>query len=41
MDKTEPSSTVGGNINWCSHFGEQYRGSSKKKKQKTKNRATT
>ena len=35
MDKMEPSSTVGGNKNWCSHFGEQYRGSSRKKK-KTK-----
>ena len=36
MDKTEPSSTVGGNINWCSNFGEQYRGSSKKKNKKLK-----
>ena len=21
--------TVGGNVNWCSHYGKQYRGSSK------------
>ena len=25
----EPSYTVGGNVNWCSHCGEQYGGSSK------------
>ena len=24
-----PSYTVGGNVNWCSHCGEQYGGSSK------------
>ena len=23
--------TVGGNVNWCSHYGEQYRGSLKTK----------
>ena len=25
----EPSCTVGGNVNWCSHYGKQYGGSSK------------
>ena len=30
MEKRGPSYTVGGNINWCSHCGEQYGGSSKK-----------
>ena len=25
--KREPSYTVGGNVNWCSHYGEQYGGS--------------
>ena len=25
----EPSCTVGGNANWCSHSGKQYEGSSK------------
>ena len=29
MGKREPSSTVGRNVNWCSHYGEQYGGSSK------------
>ena len=24
VEKREPSYTVGGNINWCSHYGEQY-----------------
>ena len=28
MEKREPSYTVGGNENWCSHYGEQYGGSS-------------
>ena len=23
VEKREPSYTVGGNINWCSHYGEQ------------------
>ena len=32
MEKTEPSYTVGGNVNWCSHYGKQYGGSSKKLK---------
>ena len=36
MEEREPfSHTVGGNVNWCSHYGEQYGGSLK-----TKNRAT-
>ena len=30
--KREPSYTVGGNINWYSHYGEQYRGSLKDQK---------
>ena len=29
MEKKEPSCTVGGNANWCSHSGKQYGGSSK------------
>ena len=29
VEKGEPSCTVGGNANWCSHSGEQYAGSSK------------
>ena len=29
IEKKEPSYTVGGNINWCSHYGEQYGGSLK------------
>ena len=32
MEKREPSYTVGGNINWCSHYGKQYGGSLKKLK---------
>ena len=28
----KPSYTVGGNVNWCSHYGEQYGGSLKKLK---------
>ena len=24
VEKREPSYTVGGNVNWCSHYGEQY-----------------
>ena len=30
MEKREPSCTVGGNVNWYNHYGEQYGGSSKK-----------
>ena len=29
MKKGEPSYTVGGNVNWYHHYGEQYGGSSK------------
>ena len=32
MAKREPACTVGGNINWCSHYGEQYGDSLKKLK---------
>ena len=35
MEKREPSSTIGRNVHWYSHYGEQYGGSLK-----TKNRAT-
>ena len=29
MEKSEPSYAAGGNVNWGSHYGEQYGGSSK------------
>ena len=29
VEKRESSNTVGGNVNWCSHYGKQYGGSSK------------
>ena len=29
VEKGEPSCTVGGNVNWCSHSGNLYGGSSK------------
>ena len=29
VEKREPSGTVGGNVNWCNHYGEQYGGSFK------------
>ena len=29
MEKREPSYTAGGNVNWCSHHGKPYAGSSK------------
>ena len=32
VEKREPSSSVGRNVNWCSHCREQYGSSSKKKK---------
>ena len=32
MEKAEPSCTVGGDANWCSHCGKQYGGASKKLK---------
>ena len=34
MEQREPSYTVGGNVNWCSHYGKQYGGSLKRKKEK-------
>ena len=36
VEKREPSNSIGGNVNWCSHYEEQYGGSLKK----TKNRVT-
>ena len=24
VEKREPSYTVGGDVSWCSHYGEQY-----------------
>ena len=30
MEKREPSYTVGGNVNWCNYYGEQYGDSFKK-----------
>ena len=32
MEKMEPTYTVGRNVNWYSHYGEQYGGSFKKLK---------
>ena len=32
VEEREPLNSVGRNINWCSHYGKQYRGSSKKLK---------
>ena len=29
VEKKEHSYTVGRNVNWCSHYGKQYGGSSK------------
>ena len=29
VERREHLCTVGGNANWCSHFGKQHRGSSK------------
>ena len=26
VEKREPSYTLGGKVNWCSHYGEQYGG---------------
>ena len=31
VEKREPSYTVDGNVNWCSYYGKQYRGSSETK----------
>ena len=30
VEEKEPSYTIGGNVNWCRHYGKQYGGSSKK-----------
>ena len=30
LERREPSYTVGGNVNWYSHYGKQYGGSLKK-----------
>ena len=35
MEKKESFYTVGGNVNWCSHWGKQNGGSSKTKKRNT------
>ena len=32
VEKREPLYTFGGNVNWCSHCGKQYGGSSKNQK---------
>ena len=32
VEKRVPSDTVGGTISWCSHYGHQYGGSSRKLK---------
>ena len=29
VEKREPSCIVGGNVNWCSHYGKQHGGSLK------------
>ena len=29
MEKREASYTAGGNVNWCSHYGQEHGGSSK------------
>ena len=33
QEKREPSYIVGGDVNWCSYYGEQYGGSLKNWKQ--------
>ena len=32
VEKRDPTYAIGENVNWCSHYGKQYRGSSKKLK---------
>ena len=32
MEKRGPSNTVGGNVNWCNHYGGQHGGSLKTEK---------
>ena len=34
MEKREPTCTVGGNVSWYNHYGEQYEGSLTQKKKK-------
>ena len=34
VERMEPSSSVGAAVNWCSHHGEQYGGSSTREKEK-------
>ena len=36
VEEREPSCTMGGDVNWCSHYGKQNEGFSKKKKRKKK-----
>ena len=36
MEKREPACTVGGNVSWYNHYGEQYEGSLTQKKKKKK-----
>ena len=36
MEKKECSHTVGGNVNWCRHYGKHYRDSSNTKTKKLK-----
>ena len=35
VEKRQDLCTVGGNVNWCSHYGKQYGGSSKSKTRTT------
>ena len=30
VEEKEPSYTISGNVNWCSHYGKQYGESSKR-----------
>ena len=34
VEKKKPSYNIGGNINWCSHYGARYGGFSKQNKTK-------
>ena len=38
MEKKEILCTVGGDVNWYSHYGEQYRGSFKKERKEGRKR---
>ena len=35
VEKRKPLCTIAGNVNWCSHYGKQYEGSSKNYKNRT------